>query len=78
MGIMMLWWISMFLGPIVRLLHTMRINSFLTVLVVRAGTSTIATAAVWLLSIAASLAAYRVALRGFEKVEAMYEREQIS
>jgi hypothetical protein len=56
----------------------MRINSFLTVLVVRAGTSTISTAAVWLLSIAASLAAYWVALRRFEKAEATYEREQIS
>ena len=78
MGIMMLWWISMFLGPIVQLLHTMRINSFLTVLVVRAGTSTIATAVVWLLSIAASLAAYWVALRRFERIEATYEREQTS
>jgi MFS family permease len=78
LGIMMLWWISMFLGPAVRLLHTMRVNAFLTVLVVRAGTSAISTAAVWLGSIAMSMAAYLVALRRFEKVEATYEREQIS
>jgi hypothetical protein len=77
MALMMLGWLVVLFGPLLRVLNSPEINAFLTVNMRRAGESAGATTGIWIVSIAVSLAAYRLALWRFEKAEAIQERKAV-
>jgi len=75
LAVLMLGWLSVIFGPIVRVLSSGLFNGFLTAATRQAGESVSATAAVWIVSIVVSAAAYRLALWRFERAEAIQERK---
>jgi hypothetical protein len=75
LALMMLGWLSVIFGPIVRAVDGGAFNMGLTVALRQAGESADATAAVWMAMIAVAVVSYYVAWRRFSKVEAVQERK---
>jgi len=71
LALMMLGWLAVIFGPIVRLIGGGYFNGGLTAALRQAGESTVATAVVWVSMIALSAVSYWVALWRFGKVEAI-------
>jgi hypothetical protein len=75
LALMMLGWLAVIFGPVVRLISGGYFNGGLTVALRMAGESNVATAAVWVSMVALSAVSYRVALLRFGKAEAIRERK---
>jgi hypothetical protein len=73
LALMMLGWLAVVFGPIVRRISGGYFNGGLTAALRQAGESPVATAAVWITMIAVSLASYRLALWRFRNAEAIRE-----
>jgi len=78
LALMMLGWLAVLFGPIVRIVDGGAFNFVLTVVVRNAGESAAATAAVWIAMIAVAIASYYVALWRFGKAEAVQEGKAAS
>jgi len=78
LALMMLGWLGVLFGPIVRAIDGGAFNVVLTIALREAGESTAATAAVWIVMSAVAVASYFVALSRFVKIEAVQERKAAS
>jgi Na+/alanine symporter len=78
LALMMLGWMAVIFGPIVRLIGGGAFNMVWSTAIQQAGESAVATAAVWIAMIALSVASYYVALWRFQKIEAIQERKAAS
>jgi hypothetical protein len=75
MGLMMLWWLTEFIAPMLHLVETQMVDAVFMNWLRRVGESAAATAAVWIAAIALSAAAYWLALNRYRCADAPYERQ---